>query len=109
MYVAASDADRNAVPAASSAFHLLSRVGGGDISAHRCELTGSCSSTFQSISLGNHLGVTASPQFPLPTGYVTPPVDSRSPPLRLKPPHSGRKGRPITSFKCIPETRTSEN
>src|SRR5690625_8046148 len=92
MYVAASDADRNAVPAASSAFHLLSRVGGGDISAHRCELTGSCSSTFQSISLGNHLGVTASPQFPLPTGYVTLPVDSRSPTIRHKPPQRGRNG-----------------
>ncbi len=29
------------------AHHLLSRVGGGDISAHRHGLTGSCSSTFQ--------------------------------------------------------------
>jgi len=28
-------------------YHLLSRVGGGDISAHRHDLTGSCSSTFQ--------------------------------------------------------------
>ena len=31
----------------ASAFHLLSRVGEGDISAHRRELTRSCSSTFQ--------------------------------------------------------------
>ena len=31
----------------ASTFHLLSRVGEGDISAHRYELTGSCSSTFQ--------------------------------------------------------------
>jgi len=30
-----------------SVFHLLNRVGGGDISAHRYGLIGSCSSTFQ--------------------------------------------------------------
>jgi len=35
------------------------------------------------LSLGDHLGVTASPQSPFPTGYVTLPVDSRSPPLGL--------------------------
>lgn len=45
---------------APSAFRLLSRVGEGDISALGCGLTGSCSSTFQCYSLGNHLGVTAS-------------------------------------------------
>ena len=66
----------------------LSRVGEGDIPALRCGLTGSCSSTFQYFSLGNHLGVTASPQSPLPAGYVTLPVDSRSPPLGLMPPYS---------------------
>ena len=70
---------------APSAFRLLSRVGEGDISALGCGLTGSCSSTFQCYSLGNHLGVTASPQFPLPAGYVTLPVDDRSPPLGLMP------------------------
>ena len=31
----------------ASALHLLSRVGAGDISAHRHGLTGSCSSTFR--------------------------------------------------------------
>ncbi|ACM39695.1 hypothetical protein Avi_8265 (plasmid) [Allorhizobium ampelinum S4] len=51
-------------------------------------VTGSCSSTFQYYSLGNHLGVTTSPQSPLPAGYVTLPVDSRSPPLGLMPPYS---------------------
>lgn len=75
-------------PATSSAFRLLSRVGEGDISALRCGLTGSCSSTFQYYSLGNHLGVTASPQSPLLAGYVTLPVDSRSPPLGLMSPRS---------------------
>ena len=79
-------------PAPSSAFRLLSRVGEGDISALGCGLTGSCSSTFQRYSLGDHLGVTASPQSPLPAGYVTLPVDSRSPPLGLMPPHSRGQG-----------------
>ena len=51
---------RHTSPAPSSAFRLLSRVGEGDISALGCGLTGSCSSTFQCYSLGNHLGVTAS-------------------------------------------------
>ena len=91
-------------PAASSAFRLLSRVGEGDISALRCGLTGSCSSTFQYFSLGNHLGLTASPQSPLPAGYVTLPVDGRSPPLGLMPPHS--RGQVIFSHSsflfCIP-------
>ena len=77
---------------APSAFRLLSRVGEGDISALGCGLTGSCSSTFQCYSLGNHLGVTASPQFPLPAGYVTLPVDGRSPPLGLMPSHSRGQG-----------------
>ena len=44
------------------------------------------------LSLGNHLGVTASPQSPLPAGYVTLPVDGRSPPLGLMPPHSRGQG-----------------
>lgn len=79
---------RHTSPASPSAFRLLSRVGEGDISALGCGLTGSCSSTFQHYSLGDHLGVTASPQSPLPAGYVTQPVDGRSPPLGLMPPRS---------------------
>lgn len=90
---------RHTCPAPSSAFRLLSRVGEGDISALGCGLTGSCSSTFQRYSLGDHLGVTASPQSPLPAGYVTLPVDSRSPPLGLMPPHSRGQGiRSIPPF-----------
>jgi hypothetical protein len=90
-------------PAASSAFRLLSRVDEGDISALGCGLTGSCSSTFQCYSLGNHLGVTTSPQFPLPAGYVTLPVDDRSPPLGLMPPHSRGQGScSILLSHCIP-------
>ena len=87
-YPSAFGCRRLTSPAPSSAFRLLSRVGEGDISALGCGLTGSCSSTFQYFSLGNHLGVTASPQSPLPAGYVTLPVDGRSPPLGLMPPHS---------------------
>jgi hypothetical protein len=83
---------RHTSPTPSSAFRLLSRVGEGDISALGCGLTGSCSSTFQCFSLGDHLGVTASPQSPLPAGYVTLPVDDRSPPLGLMPPHSRVQG-----------------
>lgn len=60
----------------------------GDISALRCGLIGSCSSTFQYSSLGGHLGVTDSPQPPLLAGYVTLPVDSRSPPHGLMSFHS---------------------
>ena len=40
------------------------------------------------LSLEMHLGVTASPHTPFPTGYVTLPVHSRSPPLRLMLSHS---------------------
>src|SRR3546814_4738557 len=89
-------------PAPSSAFRLLSRVGEGDISAPGCGLTGSCSSTFQRYSLGDHLGVTASPQFPLPAGYVTLPVDSRPPPLGLMPPHTRGQG-----IRSIPDRRST--
>ena len=35
------------------------------------------------LSLEAHLGVTTSPHAPFPTGYVTPPMYDRSPPLRL--------------------------
>lgn len=45
------------------------------------------------LSLGNHLGVTVSPQFPLPAGSGTLPVDSRSPPLGLMLPHSRKQAR----------------
>jgi hypothetical protein len=86
------------VLATSSAFGLLSRVGEGDLSALRCGLTGSCSSTFQYYSLGNHLGVTTSPQSPLPAGYVTLPVDGRSPPLGLMSPRS--KGQAKIGTSC---------
>lgn len=75
-YLSAFGCRRLTSPALSSAFRLLSRVGEGDISALGCGLTGSCSSTFQRYSLGVHLGVTASPQSPLPAGYVTLPVDT---------------------------------
>jgi len=50
------------------------------------------------LSLGNHLGVTVSPQFPLPAGYVTLPVDSRSPPLGLMLPHSRKQAHQTPPF-----------
>src|SRR5258707_10486902 len=50
------------------------------------------------LSLGNHLSVTVSPQSPLPAGYVTLPVDSRSPPLGLMLPHSRKQAHHISSF-----------
>ena len=50
------------------------------------------------LSLGDHLGVTVSPQSPLSAGYVTLPVDNRSPPLRLMPLHSKGQGIPCFSF-----------
>ncbi len=55
------------------------------------------------LSLGDHLGVTASPQSPLPAGYVTLPVDGRSPPLGLMPPRSrGQASLHILLSLCIP-------
>jgi len=50
------------------------------------------------LSLGDHLGVTVSPQSPLSAGYVTLPVDDRPPPLRLMPLHSKGQGIQISSF-----------
>src|ERR1700674_3791966 len=50
------------------------------------------------LSLGGHLGVTVSPRPPLPAGSVTLPVDSRSPPLGLMPPHSRAQGSLLSSF-----------
>ena len=62
------------------------------------------------LSLGDHLGVTVSPQSPLSTGYVTLPVDDRSPPLRLMPLHSKAQGIPVFSFlKSIPNIRTPDH
>lgn len=96
---------RHTSPAPSSAFRLLSRVGEGDISALGCGLTGSCSSAFQHYSLGDHLGVTASPQSPLPAGYVILPVDGRSPPLGLMPPRSRGQGiRSVPPFSFAFQT-----
>ena len=40
------------------------------------------------LSLEAHLGVTASPQAPFPTDYVTLPVSGKSPPFRLTPSRS---------------------
>ncbi len=98
-----SDARRHMCPATSSAFPLLGRVGEGEIPALRCGLTGSCSSTFQYFSLGDHLGVTASPQSPLRAGYVTLPVDCRSPSLGLMSPRSrGQANHNILRSHCIP-------
>jgi hypothetical protein len=50
------------------------------------------------LSHGDHLGVTTSPQSPFPTGYVTLPVDGRSPPLGLMPLHSKGQGSSVSSF-----------
>ena len=50
------------------------------------------------LSLGDHLGVTTSPQSPLPAGYVTLPVDDRPPPLGLMPFHSKEHGILFSSF-----------
>lgn len=62
------------------------------------------------LSLGSHLGVTASSQFPLPAGYVTLPVDDRSPPLGLLPPHSRRQGiLQILLSQCIPVICTPDH
>jgi len=56
-----------------------------------------------SSQLGNHLGVTASPQSPLPAGYVTLPVHSRSPPVRLMPlTAEGRQVFTSSFLFCIP-------
>ncbi len=44
------------------------------------------------LSLGEHLGLTASPHSPLPAGYVTLPVNNRSPPLGLMLFHSEEQG-----------------
>lgn len=61
------------------------------------------------LSLGGHLGVTVSPQPPLPAGYVTLPVDGRSPPLGLMPPHSRGQGiRSIPPFSFAFQTYARE-
>lgn len=53
------------------------------------------------LSLEVHLGVTASPQTPFPTDYVTLPVSSRSPPIRLSSPRSRRRAVPIDSWAAF--------
>jgi len=63
------------------------------------------------LSLGDHLGVTTSPQSPLPAGCVTLLVDSRSPPLGLmlyRSVEQGKYSSIITSFSyvCIPRICT---
>jgi hypothetical protein len=59
------------------------------------------------LSLGNHLGVTVSPQFPLLAGYVTLPVDSRSPPLGLMLPHSRKQAPQTPPFSFAFQTYAS--
>lgn len=64
----------------------------------------------QGLALGNHLGVTGSPQFPLPAGYVTLSVDDRSPPHGLMPPHSRKQGiLQILLSQCIPVICTPDH
>ena len=58
------------------------------------------------LSLETHLGVTVSPQAPFPTDFVTLPVHSKPPPLRLIP-FAAREGHAryckFTSIeRCIP-------
>ena len=61
------------------------------------------------LSLGNHLGLMASPQSPFPTGYVTLLVDNRSPPLRLMLPHSREQGILLFLLSvCIPSICTPD-
>src|SRR6266853_6535941 len=59
------------------------------------------------LSLGNHLSVTVSPQSPLPAGYVSLLVDSRSPPLGLMLPHSRKQAHHISSFLIAFQTYAS--
>ena len=56
------------------------------------------------VSLGDHLGVTVSPQSPFPTGYVTLPACSRSPPFRLMPYHSIEQDTRNSSFLIVFQT-----
>ncbi len=60
------------------------------------------------LSLGDHLGVTASPQSPLPAGYVTLLVDSRSPPLGLMPLTAGARHSDFLLSRSIPNIRTPD-
>ena len=57
------------------------------------------------LSLETHLGVTTSPHAPFPAGYVTLPVCSRSPPLRLALAHSSEwtsDNQTPSLSSCIP-------
>ena len=72
-------------------YHLISRVGGGDLSTHRHGFNRFVFLNLPTLSLENHLGVTTSPQFPLSASYITPPVCSGSLSLRLMPPLNRRQ------------------
>ncbi len=61
------------------------------------------------LSLGDHLGVTASPQSPLPAGYVTLLVDSRSPPLGLMPLTAGARHSDFLLSPSIPNICTPDH
>lgn len=54
------------------------------------------------LSLEAHLGVTASPQAPFPTDFVTLPVSSKSPPLRLTFSRSRERACPGTATSNLP-------
>ncbi|RKR31677.1 hypothetical protein B0G82_7909 [Paraburkholderia sp. BL17N1] len=54
------------------------------------------------LSLEAHLGVTASPQAPFPTDFVTLPVSSKSPPLRLTFSRSRERACPGTATSTPP-------
>lgn len=73
----------------------ISRVGGGDTFSPQTRINRFVFLNLSILSLEVHLGVTASPHTPFPTGYITLPVHSRSLPLRLMPSHS--RGQPFTS------------
>src|SRR5206468_11561512 len=51
------------------------------------------------LSLETHLGVTASPQAPFPTDYVTLPVSGKSPPFRLTPSRSRGRARSLPQHR----------
>lgn len=72
----------------------ISRVGGGDTFSPQTRINRFVFLNLSILSLEVHLGVTASPHTPFPTGYITLPVHCRSLPLRLMPSHS--RGQPFT-------------
>ncbi len=72
----------------------ISRVGGGDTFSPQTRINRFVFLNLSILSLEVHLGLTASPHTPFPTGYITLPVHGRSLPLRLMPSHS--RGQPFT-------------